>query len=94
MSLRAKQMDDIGCFLRLVIIIEHIVLVTFAFLNLARTKVVNYESKNTGLHRRRVTLPDGSREPLGVLTLIPGSFFSNVNHVGLLQIHGHGFGTA
>lgn len=47
----AKKTDDIGACLRLVMRSEHILLAAIAFLNLAMTGVVYYESRDPRVHR-------------------------------------------
>lgn len=44
------------------------------------------------MHRRGVTTPNGSREPIKLLSLVPEALFSNVNRLGLFAIvRGHCF---
>lgn len=95
MSLRVKQIDNVGEFLRLFMRIEHIELESFEFLILERTGVVYYEAKDPRGHHRGFPTPDGSWGTLGKITPVPVVLISSVNRLRLFEIvRGHGFGAA
>lgn len=85
-SQRAKITDDVGACLRLVMISGNIVLAALAFVNMAITGVVNYKSKDPRVHRGEVTLPDGVKGPLCLITTVYEALFSNVNYLELFEM--------
>lgn len=94
-SQRAKKTDDVGECLKLVIRSKHIVLTALAFLNLARTDVIYYETKDSPVHRRGVALHNSVKLPLSFITFVSEALFSNVNRLELFEIlMGHVFGAS
>lgn len=66
--------------------LDHKVLSTLAFFLLGKASTVCYEEKETGVHLRESTLPEGSWVPRGLLTPVFEAFFSAVNCIGLFEI--------
>lgn len=88
-------MDSIGECLPLVMRSKHIVLTALAFFNLAISGGVYCDSKESRVYRGEFPIPDGSRGPLGLITLMSEALFSSVNRLGIFEIvRSHVFGAA